>query len=111
MVCEEFQNYSHLFPGVNAEGLFAATVLHSLDHELMEWNLEDPLWLDVKDARFGKMAELGRVVRVGFVPRVPGCYFSRFFKGSGHPFFEAVYFKASKVNKKMADCLETCICR
>lgn len=107
----EFRKHRHLFPGVNAEGLFAATVLHSLDHELMEWNLDDPLWLDVKDARFGKMAELGRVVRVGFVPQVPGYYFNRFFKGSGHPFFEAVYAKASKVNKEMADCLETCICR
>ena len=107
----EFRKYKHLFPGINAEGLFAATVLHSLDHELMEWNLDDPLWLDVKDPRFGKMAELGRIVRVGFVPQVPGYSFHRFFEGSGHPFFEAVYAKASKVNKKMADCLETCICR
>ena len=107
----EFRKYKHLFPGINAEGLFAATVLHSLDHELMEWNLDDPLWLDVKDARFGKMAELGRIVRVGFVPQVPGYSFHRFFKGSGHPFFEAVYAKASKVNREMADCLETCICR
>ena len=56
MFHKEFQNYSHMFIGFNAEGLFAATVLHSLDHELMEWNLEDPLWLDVKDTRFGKMA-------------------------------------------------------
>lgn len=107
----EFRKHSDSFPGINAEGLFAATVLHSLDHELMEWNLEDPLWLDVKDPKFGKMAELGRIVRVGFVPQVPGYYFHRFFKGSGEPFFETVYAKASKVNKKMADCLETCICR
>ena len=107
----EFRKYRHMFPGINAEGLFAATVLHSLDHELMDWNLDDPLWLDVNDPRFGKMAEIGRVVRVGFVPQVPGYYFNRFFKGSGHPFFEAVYAKASKVNKHMADCLETCICR
>ena len=108
---KEFKKYSHMFPGINAEGLFAATVLHSLDHELMEWNLDDPLWLNVKDARFGKMAELGRIVRVGFVPQVPGYYFNKSFKGSSHPFFRAVYAKASKVNKDMADCLETCICR
>lgn len=107
----EFSNYSHLFPGINVEGLFSATVLHSLDHELMERNLDDPLWLDVNDPRFGKMAELGRIVRVGFVPKVSGYYFHRFFKDSGHPFFEAVYRRVSEVNKEMADCLETCICR
>ena len=73
--------------------------------------LEDPLWLDVDDPRFGKMAELGRIVRVGFVPEVPGYCFHRHFKGSGHPFYEAVYAKAVKINKKLADNMETCICR
>ncbi len=107
----EFAKYKHLFPGVNAEGLFTGTVLHSLDHALMEWNLEDPLWLDVDDPRYGKMAELGRIVRVGFVPEVPGYYFHRRFKGSGHPFYEAVYAKAVRINKKFADNMDTCICR
>jgi hypothetical protein len=108
---KEFAKHKHMFPGVHPEGLFAGTVLHSLDHELMEKNLEDPLWLDVDDARFGKMAELGRVVRVGFVPEVPGYYFHRHFRGSGHPFYEAVYARAAKINKEMADNMETCICR
>ena len=108
----EFARHKHLFPpGVHPEGLFAGTVLHSLDHELAELNLEDPLWLNVDDPRFRKMAELGRLVRVGFIPMVPGYYFHRHFKGSGHPFYEAVYSKAARVNKLMADCMETCICR
>jgi len=107
----EFVKYKHMFPGVNAEGLFTGTVLHSLDHALMEWNLEDPLWLDVDDPKFGKMAELGRIVRVGFVPEVPGYYFHRHFKGSGHPFYESVYEKAAKINKRFADHMDTCICR
>ena len=71
----EFSKYSHLFPGINAKGLFAATVLHSLDLTFMEHNdLEDPLWLDVNDPRFGKMAELGRIARFGSVPRVSGYF-------------------------------------
>jgi len=75
----------------------------------MEWNLVDPLWLDVDDPRFGKMAEIGRIVRVGFVPDVPLLYFHKRFKGSGHPFYEAVYEKAAKVDKQFADHIDTCI--
>lgn len=107
----EFRRYKHLFPDVNAEGLFIGTVVHSLDHACMEWNLEDPLWLNVDDIRFGKMAELGRIIRVGFVPEVGGYYFHRKWKGSGHPFYEAVYRRLVKIDKKMADVMDTCICR
>ena len=107
----EFIKHKHLFPGINGEGLFTGTVLHSLDHALMDWNLEDPLWLDVDHPKYGKMAELGRIVKVGFVPEVPGYYFHHKFHGSGHPFYEAVYQKAAKINKKMADNMDTCICR
>jgi hypothetical protein len=107
----EFKRHQHLFPGVHAEGLFTGTVLHSLDHAFMDWNLEDPLWLDVDDPKYGKMAELGRIVKVGFVPEVEGYYFHRKWKGSGHPFYEAVYRKLVKINRKMADAMDTCICR
>ena len=107
----EFVKYKHLFPGVNAEGLFVGTVMHSLDHALMDWNLEDPLWLDVDDPKYGKMAELGRIVKVGFVPEVEGYYFNRKWKNSGHPFYEAVYQKLYKLDAKFADAMDTCICR
>ncbi len=107
----EFKRHQHLFPGVHAEGLFTGTVLHSLDHALMDWNLEDPLWLDVDDPKYGKMAELGRIVKVGFVPEVEGYYFHRKWKGSGHPFYEAVYRRLVKIDRKMADAMDTCICR
>lgn len=89
--------------------MFVGTVLHSLDHTLMEWNLPDPLWLDVDDPKFGKMAEMGRVVRVGFVQDVPFLYFNKRFKGSNHPFYKEVYEKAAKVDKKLADHMDTCI--
>ena len=75
----------------------------------MEWNLDDPLWLDINDSKFGKMAEIGRIVRVGFVPDLPLLYFHKRFKNSGHPFYDAVYEKAAKVNKKLADNMDTCI--
>eukprot|EP00536_Pseudo-nitzschia_multiseries_P016677 jgi/Psemu1/47282/gm1.47282_g len=75
------------------KALFVGTILHSLDHTFFEWNLCDPLWLDVNEPRFGEMAKLGRIR----------------FKGSGHPFYEEVYRKAAKINKKLADHMDTCI--
>ena len=108
---KEFNKCKDHFPSIDAEGLFTGTILHSLDHALMEWNLEDPLWLDVDDPRFGLMAELGRIVRVGFVPEVPGYYFNRKWYNTGHPFYEAVYKHAVRINKKFADAMDTCICR
>lgn len=105
----EFQKHKDLFPGTDGEAMFVGTILHSLDHTFADWNMKDPLWLDVDDPRFGKMAECGRIVKVGFVSDVPGLYFHKRFKGSGHPFYEAVYAKAAKINKKLADNMDTCI--
>lgn len=106
---DQFAKYKDLFPGIDGEAMFVGTVLHSLDHTLMEWNLPDPMWLDVDHPRFGKMAEMGRVVRVGFVQDVPFLYFNKRFKGSDHPFYKAVYEKAAKIDKKLADHMDTCI--
>mmetsp|Transcript_3159 Transcript_3159/g.4682 ORF Transcript_3159/g.4682 Transcript_3159/m.4682 type:complete len:307 (-) Transcript_3159:797-1717(-) len=105
----EFAKFKNYFPGVHGEAMFVGTVLHSLDHSLMDWNLEDPLWLDVDCPKFGKMAEIGRIVKVGFVKDVPFLYFHKRFKGSGHPFYDSVYEKAAKINKKFADNMDTCI--
>ena len=107
---KQFSRHQAMFPpGTHGESLFAGTVLHSLDHTLMEKNLEDPLLLDVDDARFGKMAQLGRILQVGFVPDIDGLYFHKRFKGSGHPFYENVYRRASKINREFADNMDTCI--
>jgi hypothetical protein len=105
----EFQKHKDLFPGTDGEAMFVGTILHSLDHTLFNWNFSDPLWLDVDDPRFGKMAELCRVIKVGFVSDLPGLCIHKRFKGSGHPFYEAVYRKAAKINKKFADQMDTCI--
>jgi hypothetical protein len=105
----EFIKHQNCFPGCNVEAMFVGTVLHSLDHTTTDWNLEDPLWLDVNCPKYGLMAELGRIVKVGFVEDVPGLYFHKIFKGSGLPFYEAVYKKAARVNKDLADQVDTCI--
>jgi hypothetical protein len=77
----------------------------------MNWNLQDPLWLDADDPKYGNMTELGRIVKVRFVLKVERYYFHRKWKGSGHPFYEAVYRRLVKNNRKMADDMNTCICR
>ena len=105
----EFQKHKELFPGADGEAMFVGTVLHSLDHTLMDWNLEDALYLDTSDNRFGKMAEMGQVVKAGFVSDIDGLYFHKRFKDSGHPFYDAVYQKAAKIDKEFADCMDTCI--
>lgn len=59
----EFAIHEDLFPGVHGETMFSNTALHSLDHPLMDWNLEDALLLDVDDPRFGITAQISRIVR------------------------------------------------
>lgn len=105
----EFQKHKNLFPGVDGEAMFVGTVLHSLDHTMMDWNLKDALYLDTSDSRFGKMAEMGQVVKCGFVSDVDGLYFHKRFKNSGHPFYDSVYEKAAKIDKLLADQMDTCI--
>ena len=105
----EFAKHKDSFPGIDGEAFFVGTVMHSLDHTCMDNNLDDPMWLDVNHPKFGRMAEVGRIVKVGFVQDVPGLIFEKRFKGSNHPFYESVYRKAAKIDKYMADNMDTCI--
>ena len=105
----EFQKHHHRFPGIHGEALFVGTIIHSLDHLMADRTLEDPLWLDIDHPKFGPMAEIGRIVKGGFLQDVPFLYFHRKFKGSGHPFYDAVYSKCAKVNNDFAHNMDTCI--
>jgi len=105
----EFAKQKHLFPGIDGEALFVGTVVHSLDHTFLEWNVADPLWLDVKDKKFGKMAEICRIVRAGFTEDLPFLYFNKSFKGSNQIFYQRVYQKAALIDKELADHMDTCI--
>ena len=49
------------------------------------------------------MAEMGQVVKAGFVSNINGLYFQKRFKNSGHPFYDAVCEKAAKIDKVLAD--------
>ena len=100
---------SYFFPGCHGEAMYIGTIMHSLDHCRMDWNIEDALWLDVDHLEYGKMAQLGRVVKVGFVSDIPGLLVHRRYKGSGHPFYEKIYEKAATINVGLADCMDTCI--
>lgn len=105
----EFTKHKKSFPGIDGEAMFVGTVLHSLDHSFMDWNLEDPLWLDVDHPHFGMMAEICRIVKVGFTSDLPYILFSKRFKDCGQPFYESVYKKAAKIDKELADLMDTCI--
>ena len=105
----EFAKHKDSFPGIDGEAFFVGTVMHSLVHKCMDNNLDDPMWLDVNHPKFGRMAEVGRIVKVGLVQDVPGLIFEKRFTGSKHPFYESVYRKAAKIDKYMADNMDTCI--
>lgn len=105
----QFHIYKKSFPGVNGEAMFVGTIIHSLEHTMAHRNLEDPLWLNSEDPKFGLMAQIGQIVKVGFVADLPGLYFHKRFKGSKHPFYEAVYEKAARINQDLADNMDTCI--
>ena len=69
---------------------FAATVLHSIDHELIvEWNVHDPLWLDqINPMKFWKDGSNRPCHIRGFRgSQVPRYDLRRFFKESYHLFF------------------------
>ena len=101
------------FPAVDGEALFASTVVHSIDHQLAIWNLPDPLWLEVEAVadEFKPMAEMGRLVRVGFVPALPCLLFKSRYRHSPHPFYHEIYRKAAKLNRRFADEMDACIVR
>jgi hypothetical protein len=105
----EFRKHHKSFPLIEAEAMFVGTIVHSLDHTTMEWNMGDPLWLNVECPKYGLMAEMGRVIRVGFVDDVPGLVFEKRYKDCRHPFYQAVYTKAAKISQKFADSMDTCI--
>jgi len=105
----KFAEHKEDFPGIEGEALFIGTVLHSLDHTLMDWNLEDALWLDVEHPDFGMIAEFGRFVKVGFVSDLPGLFFEKRFKDAPHPFYQSVYRHALRINRKLANHMDTCV--
>jgi hypothetical protein len=104
-----FKEHKNSMMGIDGEAMYIGSVIHSLDHTLMEWNLQDPLWLDVDCAKFGLMAEFGRIVRVGFVEDIPMLTFNKNMRTAPHKFYKDFYAHAARINRKMADHMDTCI--
>lgn len=100
-VCEHPQD----FPRVDGESMFVSTVLHSLDHKLMEWNLKDPLWLDYSNIseEYHPLVDIGRLIRNGFMEDLPGVIFARKYKDVKLPFYEQVYRDAVLIDERLAN--------
>lgn len=105
----EFKQYKDEFPEIDGDAFYIGTVMHSLDHTNMGWNMEDPLWLDTSDEEYGHIAEMGRFVRAGFVDDIPFETWHKRFRGAPHPFYKKIYELAKKINEKLADNMDTAI--
>jgi len=104
-----FAKHKEEFPGINGEAMFIGTVVHSLDHTLIGWNLEDPLWLDITSERFGMMAKISRFIRVGFVEDLPFLPLNKRYRTAPGAFYRDVYKQAAAINQRLADNMDTCI--
>ena len=65
--------------------------------------------MDKEDPEFGCMAELSRLVRVGFVEDLPAISFAHRYKDISHPFYQKVYKAAHHLNPVLADVMDACI--
>jgi len=112
-----FQKYKCEMEGLHPEGLFQATVMHSLDHEQGCKAVADPLWIQPASNEFEGTALIGRIGRSGFMEELPGLLFETKLRKSSHPFFKELYVEAACINQEicgdtsMADSLETCVVR
>lgn len=107
-----FAEHYREFPAIDGEAFFVGTVMHSLDHAMSEEILKDVLWLDVDgvSSRFRGMADVGRLVRSGFVQDVPLVMFNRRFRDAApDTFFAKVYNHAVRINQFLADQMDMCI--
>ena len=75
-----FSQFKNDFNGIDGHALFIGTVIHSLDHYLME-KYAEPLMFDVNCNKYGKMNEVLRFVRSSFVEKPPGLFFRHMYKG------------------------------
>lgn len=105
----EFRKYQDTdFRGIHPEGLFLATVMHSLDHDQIF--ITDVNEFRCTNKRFKGCEELmifGHQVADGF-HHFPFAYQ---FRDAPHPFYQEVYKYAFKLNPEWADMMDACIIR
>ena len=93
----------------SGEALFVGTVLHGLDHTMMDYTVKDPLWFEAEDPVFQSCAEISQIVWACFDKDLPFIGFNYRYKNAGHPFYREVYKYAVTLNQKMADNMDCCI--
>eukprot|EP00035_Acanthoeca_spectabilis_P014446 m.276285 g.276285 ORF g.276285 m.276285 type:complete len:221 (-) comp16141_c0_seq2:132-794(-) len=99
-----------MFPGIDGEALFIGTVIHALDHATFERALADALWLDTTHPRFGEMARLCAVLRVGFLEELP-CLLTKIKLCDGPRFYRRIFDAAMLIDGQLAGDLDACIAR
>jgi len=105
----EFRKYQDTdFKGIHPEGLFLATVMHSLDHE--QSFIPDVHEFRCMNKRFKPCEEL-----MIFCHQMSDGFhhfpFAYQFRDAPHPFYQEVYKYASKLNPEWSDMMDACIIR
>ena len=108
-----FMKYSSDFEGISGEALFVGTIIHSLDHYLLEYVISDPLWLTHTNPKYKMIDQFSRIITAGFNSDLPflGYFFNRKYKNGNHIFFREFHSIAVKYDKELADNMDTCICK
>lgn len=106
---KKVREYGEDFETVWPEANYIGTVMHSLDHSQMAYIMEDALWLTPDNKEFAIVAELGQIIRVGFVEDIPMLFFSRKCRNSPHEFYRKLYQFGMKINPRLAREMDTAI--
>lgn len=97
------------FGRVDGEALFVGTVVHSLDHLMLERCVDETTWFTCDTPEFEPMQWCSRIVRAGFVDDIPAISFDFSFKDAPEGFYRKVYRSARKINRFYADNIYCCI--
>lgn len=107
-----FEEYRHDFLAIDAEAMFAGTIIHSLDHCNVSAVVRD--YGGICGVRTGSgdfecMAEMNRVTLAALVDKLPGIGFAHQYKDAPHAFYRRVYLFAQSIHKTFADRMDACI--
>ena len=104
-----FNKYADDFQESDWHSLFSSTVLHSIAHSMAEKNLVDPFILLHDHSKFGNIAKMSQLIRMGFVPEIPFVLFTRKAKDVKSGFYHDLYKMAKGIDKQFADMIDICI--
>jgi hypothetical protein len=106
-----FNEYRSDFKGIDAEALFVGTIMHGLDHTMLEFVLQDPMWIRTTNPKLPWAELLSRIILIGFNRELRFLPFNRKYSNAEHPFFRRVYEAALLHDHELAGLIDTCICK